>query len=166
MQLFLVRPPSLLGMAVLLLFQDTPFCLPVTDPILPGFALVLFHDVVGRTLRGEEQDTEKVLVRMLPRCYGRRSLCDCRLRIALENDGDALPMERQDDAKPVLVFQKLGLIFAVKMCAELQHCLDIVGIMLHHDTVGACGKLEVYPTFLQAAMRWHVRRAPLQCLRC
>ena len=72
-------------------------------------------------------------------------------------------MERQDDAKSVLVFQKLGLIFAVKTWAELQHCLDAVGIVLRHDavpvveyqtrTVEFLSLLEAGPTFHQAAMR-------------
>ena len=136
--------------------------MPVTDPILSGLAHVLFYDVVGRTLRGEEQDAEEALVRALPRYHGRIILCGGWLRIALENGGDALPMERQDDAKPVLVFQTLGLIFAVKTSAELQHCHDAVGIMLHHDavpvveyltrTVAVPSLLEACPTFLQAAM--------------
>ena len=149
-------------MPVVLHFQGTPCCLPVTDPILPDFAHILFHDVVGRTLHGEEQNDEEVLVRALPRCHGgRRILCGCRLRITLENGGEVMPMGRQDDAKPVLVIQKLGLIFAVKTWAELQHCLDAVGIMLHHDavpvveyqtrTVAVPSLLEACPTFLQAA---------------
>ena len=53
----------------------------------------------------------------------------------MENGGDALPMERQDDAKLVPVIQKMRLIFAVKTWAELQHCLNVVGIMLCHDAV-------------------------------
>ena len=71
-------------------------------------------------------------------------------------------MERQDDAKPVLVFQTMRLIFAAKTWAELQHCLDVVGIMLPHDvvpvmecqtrTVELLSLLEMCPTFLQAAM--------------
>ena len=134
-QLFVVSPSSLLRVAVVLLFQGTPCCLSVTDPILSGLVYVPFHDVVGRTLRGEEQDAEEVLVRALPRCHGRRSLCCCRLRIALENGGDVLPIERQDDAKPVILFQKLSLIFAVKMWTEIQLCLDAVSIMLRHHTV-------------------------------
>ena len=138
-QLFVVRPSSLLGVAVVLLFQGIPCCLSVTDTILPGLAHVLFYYVVGRTLRGEEQGAEDVLVRALPRCHGRRILCGWRLRIALENGGDALSMERQDDAKLVLVINKMHPIFAVKMWAELQYCLDVVGIMLRHDVapVGA-----------------------------
>ena len=117
-----MSPSSLLRVAVVLVFQGTSCCLPVTDSIIPGLAHVLFHDVVGRTLRGEEQDAEEVPVHALPRCHGRRILCGCRLCIALENGGDALPVERQDDAKPVLEFQKLGLIFAVKTWTEIQHC--------------------------------------------
>ena len=80
----------------------------------------------------------------------------------LENGGDDLPMERQDDAKPVYVFQNLGLIFAVKTWAELQYCLDAVGIMLRHDevpvveyqtrTIELPSLLEACPAFLQAAM--------------
>ena len=62
---------------------------------------MLFHDIVGRTLRREEQDAEKVLVRARPSCHGRRILCGCRLRRDLKNGGDALPMERQADAKLV-----------------------------------------------------------------
>ena len=58
-------------------------------PHLPGSCHVLFYDVVGRTLRGEEQNAEEVLVCALPRCHGRRILCDCRLWIALENGDDA-----------------------------------------------------------------------------
>ena len=108
---------------------------PVTDPILPGLAHVPFHDVVGRTLRGEEQHAEEVLVRALPRCHARRVLCGCRFRIALENGRDVLPIERQDDAKPVLVLQTPDLIFAIKTWTEIQHCLDAVGIMLRHDTM-------------------------------
>ena len=135
MHLFVVRPSSLLGVVVVLLFQGTPCCLPVTDPTLPGLAHGRFYDVVCRTLRGEEQDAAKVLVRALPCCHGRRSFCGCRLRIALNNGGDALLMERQDDAKPVLVFQELGLIFAVKTWAELRHCRDAVGIKLRRDAV-------------------------------
>ena len=162
MQLFVVRPPSLLGLTVVLLFQGTLCCLPVTDLVLPGLTHVRFHDVAGRTLRGEEQDAEKILVRALPRCHDRRVLCDCRLQIALENGGDALPMERRDDAKPVLVFQKPGLIIAVKKWTELQHCLEAVGTMLRHDvvpvvdyqmrTVELPSLLKACPTFLQASM--------------
>ena len=90
-------------------------------------------------------------------------LCGCRLRVALENGGDALPIERPDEAKPVVVFQKVGLIFAVKTWAEIQHCLDAVGIMLCHDTVPVVEyqtrTVELpsllkftCPTLLQAAM--------------
>ena len=160
----MVRLSSLLGVAVVLLFQGIPCCLSVTDPILPGLAHVLFYHVVGRTLRGEEQDAEEVLVRALPRCHGRRILCGWRLRIALENGGDALLMERQDDAKLVLVIKKMRLIFAVKMWAELQHCLDVVDIMLRHDVAPVIGYqtrtvelpslLEICPTLLQAAMHY------------
>ena len=160
----MVRPSSLLGVAVVLLFQGIPCCLSVTDPILPGLAHVLFYHVGGRTLRGEEQDAEEVLVRALPRCHGRRILCGWWLRIALENGGDALSMERQDDAKLVLIIQKVRLIFTVKMRAELQHCLDVVGIMLRHDvvpvivyqthTVELPSLLEICPTLLQAAMHY------------
>ena len=157
----MVSPPSLLRVAVLLLFQGTPCCLPVTDSIFPDLSNVLFYNVVGRTLR-EEQDAKNVFIRALPRCHGRRILCGCRLRIALENGGEALPIERQDCVKPVLVFQKLGFIFAVKTWAKLQYCLDAVGIMLHHDavpvvqyqtpTVELPSLLEACPPFLQAAM--------------
>ena len=162
-QLFLVSPSSILRVAVVLFFQGTPCCLQVTDPILSDLAHVPFHDVVGRTLRGEEQDAEKVLVCALPRCHGRRLLSGCLFRIALENDGDALPIERQDDAKPVLVLQKSGLIFAIKTWTEIQHCLDAVGIMLRNDTTPGVEyqtrtvelpsllKLTC-PTLLQAAM--------------
>ena len=131
-------------------------------PHPPESCLCAFRDVVGSTFLGEEQDAEEVLVRALSRCHGRRILCRCRLQIALENSGDALPIERQDDAKLVLVLQKLVLIFAVKTWAELQHCLDAVGIMLRHDavpvveyqtrTVELSSLLEACPTFLQAAM--------------
>ena len=75
---------------------------------------MIFYDVMGRTLRREEQDAEKVLVRARPRRHSRRFLCDYRLRLALKNGGDALPMERQADAKLALVFQKVGLVFAIK----------------------------------------------------
>ena len=71
-------------------------------------------------------------------------------------------MERQDDAKLVLVIQKMRLIFAVKTSAELHPCLDVVGIMLHHDVAPVIGcqtrtvelppLLEICPTLLQAAM--------------
>ena len=105
----MVRPSSLLGVAVVRLFQGILCCLSVTDPILPGLAHVLFYHVVGRTLRGEEQDAEEVLVRALPRCHGRGILSGWRLQIALENGGDALSMELQDDAKLVLVIQKCAL---------------------------------------------------------
>ena len=125
---------------------------------------MLFYHVVGRTLRGEEQDAEEVLVRALPRCHGRRILCGWRLRIALENGGDALSMERQDDAKLALVIQKMRLIFAIKMWAELRHCLGVVGIMLRHDVAPVIGYqtrtvelpslLEICPTLLQAAMHY------------
>ena len=158
----MVRPSSLLGVAVVLFFQGIPCCLSVTDSILPGLVHVLFYHVVDRTLRGEVQDAEEVLVRALSRCHGRRIWCGWRLRIALENAGDALSMERQDDAKFVLVIQKMRLIFAVKMWAELQHCLDVVGIMLRHDVAPVIGYqtrtvelpslMEICPTLLQAAM--------------
>ena len=135
----MVRPSSLLRVTVVLLFQGISCCLSVTDTILPGLAHVLFYHVVGKTLPGEEQDAEEVLVRALPRCHGRRILCGWRLRIALEIGGDALSMERQDDAKLALVIQKMRLIFTVKMWAEFQRCLDVVGIMLRYDVapVGA-----------------------------
>ena len=123
---------------------------------------MLFHGVVGKTLRGEIQDAKKVLVRAPLRCHGRRTLCRCRLRIALKNGDNALPMERQDDPNIVLLLKKLDLIFTVKTRAELQHCLDTVGIMLRHDagpvvkyhtrTVELPSLLEACPTFLQAAM--------------
>ena len=113
-QIFVVRPPSLLSVTIVLLFQGIPRRLPVTDPILPGLSHVLFHDILGRMLRREEQNAEKILVRARPRRHGRRILCGCRLRLAQKNGSDALPMERQADAKFVLVFQKLGLIFAIK----------------------------------------------------
>ena len=161
-ELFMVSPPSLFCVSVVLLVQGTPCCLPVTDPILPGFAHVRVYDVVGRTLRDEEQDAQEVVVPALPRCHGRSILCGCRRRIALENGGNALPIEQPDDAKPVFVFQKLGLIFAVKAWAEIQYCLDAVGIMSRHDTVPVVEYqtrtveltplLEACPTFLQAAM--------------
>ena len=73
-------------------------------------------------------------------------------------------MERPDDAKLVLVIKKMRLIFAVKMWAELQHCLDVVGIMLRHDVAPVIGYLtrtvelpsllEIFPTLLQAAMHY------------
>ena len=123
---------------------------------------MLFYHVVGRTLRGEEQDAEEVLVCALPPCHGGRILSSWRLRIALENGDDALPMERQDDAKLVLLIENMRLIFAVKTWAELQHCLDVVGIMLRHDAVPVIEYqmrtvelpllLEMCPTLLQAVM--------------
>ena len=57
----------------------------------------------------------------------------------LENGGDALSIEREDDAKLVLVIKKMRLIIAVKTWAELQHCLDAVGIMLRHDVAPVIG---------------------------
>ena len=131
-------------------------------PHPPGSCHLLFYHVVGRTLRGEEQYAEEVLVRALPRCHGRRISGGWRLRIALENGGDVLSMERQDDAKLVLVIPKMRLIFAVKMWAELQHYLDVVDIMLRHDVAPVIGyqtqtvelpsMLEI--TLLQAAMHY------------
>ena len=131
---------------------------------------MLFHDVVGRALRGQEHDAEEVLARALPRCHGLRMSCVSRLLIALKNGGGALLIERQDDAKPVLLFQTLGLIFAVKTWAELQHSLDAVGFMLRHDevpvveyqtrtTVELPSYLEACPTFPQTAMHCVVRDA-------
>ena len=100
-QIFVVRPPSLLCVTIVFLFQGIPRRLPVTDPILAGLAHELFYDIVGRTLCREEQDAEKILVRARPR---RRILCGYRLRLALKNGGDSLPMGRRAGAKLVLVF--------------------------------------------------------------
>ena len=100
-----------------------------------------FHDIVGRTLRREEQDAEKVLVRARPRRHGRRILCGCRLRLALKNGGDALPMERQADAKLVLVFQKLGLVFAIKTWVQVYYRLDAVSAVLRNDNPFRCSFL-------------------------
>ena len=41
-QIFVVRPPSLLCLIIVLLFQGIPRRLPVTDPILPGLAMCFF----------------------------------------------------------------------------------------------------------------------------
>ena len=78
-------------------------------------------------------------------------------------------MERQDDAKLVLVIKKMRLIFSVKTWAEIQHCLDVVGIMLRHDVASVIGYqtrtvelpslLELCPTILRAAMHCVVRDA-------
>ena len=114
MQIFVVRPPSLLCVTTVLRLQGITRQLPITDPILPGLAHMVFYDIVGRTLRREEQDAEKVLVRARPRRHSRRILGDYRLRLALKNGCDALPMERQADAKLALVFQKVVLVFAIK----------------------------------------------------
>ena len=137
-QIFVVRSPSLLCVTIVLLFEGIPRRLPVTHPILPGLAHVLFHDIVGRTLRREEQDAEKVLVRARPRRHGRRILCGCRLRLALKNGGDALPMERQAHAKLVLVFQKLSLVFSIKTWVQVYYRLDAVSAILHHDNPFRC----------------------------
>ena len=67
---------------------------------------MLFHNTVGRTLRREGQDAEKIIVRARPRRHGRRILCGCRLRLALKNDGDALSMERQADRSLSLYSKK------------------------------------------------------------
>ena len=88
---------------------------------------------MGRTLCREEQDAEKILVRAGPRRHSWRILCGYRLRLALKNGGDALPMERQADAKLVLVFQKEGLVFAIKTWVQVYYHLDAVSIMLRHD---------------------------------
>ena len=100
---------------------------------------MLFYNIVGRTLGGEEQDVDKVLVRARPRRHGRRILFGCRLRLVLKNGGDPLPMERQADAKLVLVFQNVGLVFAIKTWAEVYYHLDAV--MLHHDNPVRCSLL-------------------------
>ena len=86
-------------------------------------------------------------------------------------------MERQDDAKLVLVINQMRLRFAVKTWAELQHCLDVVGIMLRHDavpvieyqmrTVELPSLLEMcLPSFRPQCTVCSARRAPLQCRRC
>ena len=62
-QIFVERPPSLLCVTIVVPFQGIPRRLPITDPIFLDLAHVLFHDIVGRTLRREERDAEKVLVR-------------------------------------------------------------------------------------------------------
>ena len=113
-QIFVVRPPSLFFVTITLLLQGIPRRLPVTDPILPDLAHVLSYDIVDRTLRRKEQGAKKVLVCARPRRHSRRILCDYRLRLALNNGGDALPMERQADAKLALVLKKVGLVFPVK----------------------------------------------------
>ena len=137
----MVRPPSLLCVTIVLLFQGIPRRLPVTDPILPGLAHVPFHDIVGRKLRREEQDAEKVLVCARPRRHSQRILCGCRLRLALKNGGDALPIERQADAKLVLVFQILGLVLAIKTWVQVYYRLDAVSAVLRHDNPFRCSFL-------------------------
>ena len=132
-QIFVVRPPSLLCVTIVLLFQGISRRLPVTDPILPGLAHVPFYDIVGRTLCREEQCAETFLVRARPRRHSRRILCGYRLRLALKKGGDALPTERQADAKLVLVFQKVGLLFPIKTWVQVYYRLDPVSIMLRHD---------------------------------
>ena len=113
-QIFVVRPPNLLCVTIVLLLQGITRRLPVSDPIFPDLAHMIFYDIVGRTLRREEQDHEKVLVRARPRRHSRRILCDYRLRLTLKNGGDALPMERQADAKLALVLKIVSLVFAIK----------------------------------------------------
>ena len=44
----------------------------------------------------------------------RQILCGCRLRLTLWNGDEVLYMELQIDAKLLLVFQKVSLVFAIK----------------------------------------------------
>ena len=140
-QIFVVCPPNLVCVTIVLLFEGIPRRLPGTNPMLLGSSDVLFHEIVGKTLRLKEQDAEKVLVRARPRRHGLNILCGCRLRLVLKNGGDALPMERQVDTKLVLVLQKVGLVFAIKTWVQIYYRLDAVSIMLRHDNPARCSLL-------------------------
>ena len=129
----MIRLHSLLCVTIVIRFKDIPRSLPATDPILPGLVHVRFHDIVVRTLRGEENYAEKILVRARPRHHARRILCVCRLRLALKNGSDALPMERQADAKFVLLFQNVGPCFATKTWVEVYYRLDAISVKLRHN---------------------------------